>query len=142
MGKLKGEGNMELFKDIDEITIEKIKKIIEIKNGEKVNANKTFQTWWITGADAESELEFRVSRLGNSTLIISRVNFPVRRVGTMTNIFLILKQFCEKEKISHITIQSVETKEMMDWCIKNGFAAAEFNIQIEDVFSGDYIYTV
>lgn len=133
---------MELFKDIDEITIEKIKKIIEIKNGEKVNANKTFQTWWITGTDAESELEFRVSRLGNSTLIISRVNFPVRRVGTMTNIFLILKQFCEKEKISHITVQSVETKEMMDWCIKNGFTAAEFNIQIEDVFSGDYIYSV
>lgn len=133
---------MELFKDIDEITIEKIKKIIEIKNGEKVNANKTFQTWWITGADAESELEFRVSRLGNNTLIISRVNFPVRRAGTMTNIFLILKQFCEKEKISHITVQSVETKEMMNWCIKNGFVAAEFNIQIEDVLSGDYIYTV
>ena len=133
---------MELFKDIDEITIEKIKKIIEIKNGEKVNANKTFQTWWITGAGAESELEFRVSRLGNATLIISRVNFPVKRVGTMTNIFLILKQFCEKEKIPKITVQSVETKEMMDWCIKNGFAAAEFNIQIEDVFSGDYIYTV
>lgn len=133
---------MELFKDIDEITIEKIKKIIEIKNGEKVNANKTFQTWWITGTDAESELEFRVSRLGNSTLIISRVNFPVRRVGTMTNIFLILKQFCEKEKIPKITVQSVETKEMMDWCTKNGFVAAEFNIQIEDVFSGDYIYTL
>ena len=133
---------MELFKDIDEITIEKIKKIIEIKNGEKVNANKTFQTWWITGADAESELEFRISRIGDAALIISRVNFTKKRVGTMTNIFLILKQFCEKERIAQIKVQSVETKEMMDWCIKNGFSAANFNIQIEDVLSGDYIYKI
>ena len=55
--------------EIDESVIERIKKVIEMKNDEKVNITKTFNTFWLRSE--ESELEFRVSRLGNVKIIIS-----------------------------------------------------------------------
>lgn len=57
--------------EIDESVIERIKKVIEMKNNEKVNITKTFNTFWLRSE--ESELEFRVSRLANVKIIISRV---------------------------------------------------------------------
>lgn len=126
--------------EIDESVIERIKKVIEMKNNEKVNITKTFNTFWLRSE--ESELEFRVSRLANVKIIISRVEFTKKRNGTMTNIFLILKQYCEKENIKLITVQSVSSKEMMNWCLKNSFKPDYFNFEHDGVVYGDYNYTV
>ena len=103
---------MPLHTPIKEEIIEQIKKVIEARN--------------------DCEL----------TLRISRVCFKNRRRGTMTSIVGILIDYCQREGISEILIQSVETPEMMAFCLKNGFVPSEWNIPTEDVLLGDYILKI
>lgn len=61
----------------------------------------------------------------------------------MTSIINLLKEYCAKEHISQICIQSVETKEMMNWCIKNNFIPNENAIIIiDDLILGDYLFYI
>ena len=66
----------------------------------------------------ENGAELRILFLSTLKLTVSRVCFEHRRTGTMTEIFAFLKEFCEKNQIQLLSIQSVETPEMAAWCKK------------------------
>ncbi len=40
-------------------------------------------------------------------------------MGTMTEIYEYLRTFCKEKGIKKIVVQSVETKEMADFCLKH-----------------------
>lgn len=124
-----------MFEDISEEIINAIKKIIEEKEQCKLQVNKSYQTYWLQNFP---ETEFRISRLGNLQILISRVCFKNRRCGTMSTILELLKEYCIKEEIERIRIQSVETYEMMQFCIKHDMKPWRDNIWIGDVLLGDY----
>ena len=51
-----------------------------------------------------------------------------------------LKNFCKRNGIPRIVIQSVETKEMSNWCIKNGFQPDEYaSMPIGGFVIGNYL---
>ena len=129
-----------MFKDISPAVIRKIKDIIEENDSCKINIEKSFQTYWLKSSNDSDglETEFRISRLGNVQLLVSRVCFKNRRIGTMTAILRVLKDYCVAEDIKRIRIQSVETFEMMRFCNKNGMIPSSDNILIGNVLVGDY----
>lgn len=119
--------------------INNIKDIIEQKQNCKLQLNKTFNTYWLI----DKNNEFRISSIGKYQIVISRVEFQNKRLGTMTSIINLLKKYCAKEHILQICIQSVETKEMMNWCIKNNFIPNENAIiKINDLILGDYLFNI
>lgn len=125
--------------DIPVEIINNIKDIIEQKQNCKLQLNKTFNTYWII----DKNNEFRISSIGKYQIVISRVEFQNKRLGTMTAIINLLKEYCSKEHIPQICIQSVETKEMMNWCIKNNFIPNENAIIfINDLILGDYLFNI
>lgn len=132
---------MPLHTPIKEEIIEQIKKVIEARNDCELTLRESFgTTYWLM--DKEGTNEFRISSLGKYRVTISRVCFKNRRCGTMTAIVDILINYCQREGISEILIQSVETPEMMAFCLKSGFVPSEWNIPTEDVLLGDYILKI
>jgi len=64
----------------------------------------------------------------------------IRSDNSMTAIFGWLKNFCKRNGIPRIVIQSVETKEMSNWCIKNGFQPDEYaSMPIGGFVIGNYL---
>lgn len=109
-----------------------------------MEVNKTLGTYWFRNINTYGvyENEFRISTIGNYRLIVSRVAFLNKRKGTMTELLNVLLAFCQENGIGEIVIQSVETYEMMQFCIKNNFAAAYSNIMVGEVLMGDYILKI
>lgn len=85
--------------------------------------------------------EFRIAFLGD-TIIVSRVNFKVKRKGIMTYCYKLLKKFAKANNFKRVIIQSVLTSEMSAWCIKNKFKPNEYCMKIDGVLVGDYVKEV
>lgn len=94
------------------------------------------RTYWIHSRDYGVEIRF--SLLGD-ILTISRVCFENKRCGCMTKCYETILKKREGLGIKKIVIQSVLTKEMMNWCLKNGFTPSKDCIAFDDILSGDYI---
>ena len=126
-------------KEIPITIIEKIKNLIEEKQNCQLNTDKCLYTYWLRGDNNE----FRISQLGNFKVIISRVEFEHKRKGTMSAILQIIKEYCKREGIATICIQSVETEEMVNFCNKNGLIPDEYaTIDIDGMIFGDYLLRV
>lgn len=68
----------------------------------------------------ECELMLRYGGYCNE-LVVARIEFIHKRQGKMTELYRILKMIQKEYKTGKIIIESVETDEMENWCIKNGF---------------------
>ena len=121
--------------------LETIKNIIEDKDQQKCTVHKSFNTVWIHGET--SDTEFRISFLGNFRLIISRVKFQNQRCGIMSTLLEELKEICLENNVHTICMQSVETKEMINFCIKQQFKPDPYcTFDYDGDIYGDYLLTV
>lgn len=121
--------------------IETIKNIIEDKDHQKCIVHKSFNTVWIHGETSDTEL--RISFLGNLRLIISRVKFQNQRCGIMSTLLEELKEICLENNVHTICMQSVETKEMLNFCIKQQFKPDPYcTFDYDGDLYGDYLLTV
>lgn len=122
-----------LFSEDDK---QNIKKIIERKNSGNLEITESFNSIWYR--DSESETELRILFLGEIKLTVSRVAFENKRVGTMTGVYEYLRNFCKEKGIKKIVIQSVETKEMANFCFKHRFEPNQYCMDAGDYLMGDY----
>ena len=77
---------------------------------------------------------------GLDRITVSRVCLNNKRCGTMTKILHELRMICASHHWKIIVIQSVLTKEMENWCHKNGFLPDEYcSIQTEEGIRGDFL---
>lgn len=111
-----------------------------MNNIEKVNnceliCQQSFQTLWLHNNDYS--VEFRYVIFLNK-LIISRVCFSERRRGCMSLCLNTIKKYAQKLNLTTLVIQSVQTKEMANFCIKNNILPNEYCMEIEGIFVGDY----
>lgn len=104
---------------LDDHTIEEILHVMEKNESCKIDVHRGIREVWFQNRALETEL--RVLTLFNIQVTISRVFFVNRRCGTMTKIANILERFCRSNNIPRLLVQSVETPEMSNWCLKNGF---------------------
>lgn len=89
--------------------------------------------------DENREMELRILLLADIRLTISRVCFIHRHQGTMTEVFHWLVEFCKVHHIKEICVQSVESKEMANWCIKNNFVPdPNSTFPMDNFICGDY----
>ena len=117
-----------------------IKKIIEDNNGSDCSFIQNFQTLWYTTDDGS---EFRISFLDNLQIIISRVEFAIKRKGTLTCLCDFLKKMCLKYSIKEIRIQSTQTKEIVDFCNTYGFSSCPYaSFELDGIVLGDYSFVV
>lgn len=65
-----------------------------------------------------------------------------RRQGTMTKILECLKNYSYKNGFKFILIQSIITKEMSNFAIKNGFVPDEYTMDFEGTLLGDYFLKI
>lgn len=126
-----------LFSEEDK---QNVKKLIEYKNPCNLNITESFNTIWYR--DPESETELRILFLGDIKMTISRVAFKNKRVGTMTDIYNYLLNFCKEKGIKKIVVQSVETKEMADFCLKHNLQPNEYCMDAGDYLMGDYEFNI
>lgn len=122
-----------LFSEDDK---QNIKKIIERKNSGNLEITESFNSIWYR--DSESETELRILFLGEIKLTVSRVAFENKRAGTMTEVYVYLRNFCKEKGIKKIVIQSVETKEMANFCLKHRFEPNQYCMDAGDYLMGDY----
>lgn len=104
---------------ISEKDILELSRLITEREGVPIECEQELSGTWLHSSDWETEL--RLLAFLNQRLTVSRVCFQKRRKGTMTAVLEWMKTFCEKNCISEIVVQSVETPEMAAWCRKNGF---------------------
>lgn len=122
-----------LFSEEDK---QNIKNIIERKNPGDLEITESFNSIWYR--DYESETELRILFLGDIKLTILRVAFKNKRMGTMTEIYEYLRTFCKEKGIKKIVVQSVETKEMADFCLKHKMEPNPYCLDAGDYLMGDY----
>ena len=99
--------------------IQAIKTFIEKREGIAVIAEPQMSGVWFHSENWE--LGVRLLLLADFHLTVSRVAFIHKRRGTMTSLLSLLEDFCIRNQVKQILIQSVETPEMAAWCMKNGF---------------------
>lgn len=117
---------------------EELRLLLEKQEGIPIQWKQEMSGVWYHSENWESEL--RILFLANFRVTVSRVCFIRKRVGTMTRVEEFLEQFCRRHGIPEILVQSVETKEMAAWCIKNGFTASPVaSFELDGVKLGDYI---
>lgn len=114
-------------------------KVISNNQQTELECNQSFKTLWIQ--NFEKQIEFRYVILGNK-IIISRICFAKRHNGCMTECFSVIKTFAKDLGITKIVIQSVETKEMSNWCFKYNFKPNDYCMEIYGFLIGDYEYNV
>ena len=107
------------FPDVlfDNTTIQTLQDILEKQDECTFHIDHGLREIWFKGDNGESEL--RLLTLSTLLLTVSRVQFSHKRKGTMTKVFSILKDFCERNGVQQILVQSVQTPEMEAWCSKN-----------------------
>lgn len=117
--------------------IANIQSMLQCREGVPIQIEKELSGFWFHSDNWESEL--RIIFLSTFRLTVSRVCFIRRRRGTMTEIGASLEAFCRTHQILELVIQCVETPEMVNWCIKNGFSPIPSASMIFDgVILGDY----
>lgn len=99
---------------------ESLRTLLEEQEGVPILVHEGIRELWYQSEDRQSEL--RLLFLLNIQVTVSRVGFIHRRRGTMTKVLSVLEDFCRKNKVEQLLIQSVETPEMANWCMKMGFA--------------------
>lgn len=99
---------------------ENLRKLLERQEGVPISVHEGIRELWYRDEDGQSEL--RLLFLFDYQVTVSRVGFIRRRQGTMTKVLSVLENFCKKNKVKQLLIQSVETPEMASWCMKMGFA--------------------
>lgn len=93
--------------------------------------------------DSSWHTELRLLVLPRMKLTVSRVCFQNRRQGIMTEVLKWMKRYCRKHSISRICIQCVETKEMANFCNKNGFAPEPTaSFEMNGIVFGDYVLNI
>lgn len=131
---------MKMHLELSSEEILQIKGIIEHQENKMCTVDNSLSTIWIH--DKHYETEFRFCFNGHFKLVISRVCFVNRRCGTMTKLLEKMKGFCNKYDVHNITIQSVETPEMVNFCIKNGFSpSSNASFTLNGITLGDYVLT-
>lgn len=68
----------------------------------------------------QCELMLRFGQ-GDNRLVVARVEFIHTRKGKMTELYRVLKHIQKTHKCGKIEIESVQSEEMENWCLKNGF---------------------
>lgn len=122
------------FSDSD---IAALKRLLEESEGISISCNQEISGIWLTSDTRETEL--RLLLLMGFRLTVSRVCFVHRRQGTMTKVLSFLEDFCRREGVSEIVVQMVETSEMANWCLKNGFQPIpSATMAINGLLIGDY----
>lgn len=112
------------WSDLDGDTIHNLHVLLEGADGIKYAIMKERHGVWFTSAEEDKEAELRLLTFLCDSLIVSRVQFHHRRCGIMTRVFAELEQFCQRNGVKKIIVQSVQTPEMASWCEKNGFKPA------------------
>ena len=105
------------------ITINEITSLVEMisaAEGTPISAEQELHGVWLHSADWAAEL--RLSLYGERFIMVSRVIFTKQRPGTMTKVFEWMKQYATVNKLNGCIIQAVSTREMVTWCLKNGFS--------------------
>lgn len=130
---------MSIFQTVvfSEEDIVALKSIIEIADEVSIQVKREMSGIWFHSDDWESQLRLLI--LGNFRVTISRASFRNRRRGTMTSVLRYLKEFCQKHDMKEIVVQSVESREMVNWCQKNGFVPNPYaSMLIKGILLGDY----
>lgn len=124
--------------------IEILQDMIEKADRIKLTCRRELSGIWLKSKSyKEPVTELRLLILSNIQVTVSRVCFKNTRHGTMTGIFEFLKDFCIRNNINQIIIQSVLTKEMANWCIKHGFNPIKSSsIELHGIVIGDYAFPV
>lgn len=135
--------NMNSIKFTDE-DIKILQTMIESADRIKLTCRRELNGIWLESKSyKEPVTELRLLILSNIQVTVSRVCFKNTRHGTMTSVFEFLKDFCVKNNINQIIIQSVLTKEMANWCIKHGFNPVKSSsIELHGIVIGDYTFPV
>lgn len=118
---------------------ENLRSVLETCEGRPILCQRGIREVWYR--DDAWEMELRLLFLHDIRLTVSRVCFVNRRQGTMTKVLAFLKEFCERNHIKELVIQSVETLEMANWCLKMGFEPdphASFALPDNEFVLGDY----
>ena len=124
---------------LTDFEINDIKNIIEKKQNCFIKIFPSFNTIWFKDEFDPFGTELRLLCLGNLRITISRVAFKNKRCGTMTEILNRLEQIYKEKKIHKIVFQSVETKEMINFCVKNGyFSNPVCSFEMDGLIFGDY----
>lgn len=90
--------------------------------------------------DPSWQTELRLLVLPKIKLTVSRVCFQRRRQGTMSEVVKWMIRYCHNHEIPQICIQSVETQEMVNFCLKNDFSPNPLtSFEIDGRILGDYI---
>lgn len=118
--------------------VKMLRAILEEREGVKIMCGKELSGIWLHSKDFETEL--RLLLLGNKRMTVSRVCFQKRNKGNMTAVKDLLVQMCRSRHIPALVIQCVESQEMVNWCVKNGFVPnPSASLKIGDTIYGDYI---
>ena len=96
--------------------IAQIQKLLENAEKVPVTCEREFSGIWFQSEDMETELRLLV--LSTISVTVSRVSLRNKRQGTMKKIFEFLKDFCCRNHVSKIVIQSVLFPGMAKWCEK------------------------
>lgn len=124
--------------------VEILQTMIENADRIKLTCRRELSGIWLESKNHDIPVtELRLLILSNIQVTVSRVCFKNQRQGTMTSVFEFLKDFCIKNNINQIIIQSVLTKEMANWCIKHGFNPVKSSsIKLHGIVIGDYAFSV
>lgn len=96
-----------------------IKVFLENKEGITIEVEPQMSGLWFR--DEARKMELRLLLLADYPLTVSRVMFIHKRPGIMTQLLDILEDFCIRNSVKDILVQSVGTAEMAARCHKNGF---------------------
>lgn len=119
--------------------IQSLSTVLSDAEDVSINSLKETSGIWLFSKDNDVT-ELRLSIQGSRSVTISRVQLVHTRIGTLTKIFELLLNFCSSNGIRSIVVQSVITKEMAAWCLKNGFEPHPLcSFAVDDYIVGDYI---
>lgn len=111
-----------------------------LKEREKTDIECIPQISGIWLHDPSWQTELRLLVLPRIKLTVSRVCFQKRRQGTMSEVVKWMIRYCHNHEIPQICIQSVETQEMVNFCLKNDFSPNPLtSFEIDGRILGDYI---
>lgn len=105
------------------VDISKIKQLfIHDCNGNIYVCRTDKKRFIIEGYDNDNYCIFMLRYDGyENQLVVAKVQFINRRQGNMSELYEILREIQTTHKTGKIVMESVLTKEMVSWCIKNGF---------------------
>lgn len=114
-----------------------VQRTIETREGETWTVHQGMRELWFRNSDFTAQ--FRLLFLFDIRMTVSRVAFKNRRVGTMTEIMKFCEQFAREKGVKKLVVQSVETPEMAQWCLKNGYKPnPAATMEINGLVVGDY----